>query len=209
MDSHLKPYRCKLESCENARFSSTACLLRHEREAHGMHGHGDKPFMCTYEGCDRAQPGNGFPRHWNLKDHMKRVHNDVAPAQLPTVSGGSPPPSGPSPTQVNKNRKRKKEEPVPTGSRKSSLKSQAQPPILTPAPAQISRAEERQARAAERWLDQQRKLVNVVSGLQHDDPNVAQYIKDAQDLLEALSSGAPAAKKATYVKGEYRRSYTN
>ncbi|KAL8329502.1 hypothetical protein RB597_004984 [Gaeumannomyces tritici] len=209
VDSHLKPYRCKLESCENARFSSTACLLRHEREAHGMHGHGDKPFMCTYEGCDRAQPGNGFPRHWNLKDHMKRVHNDTAPVQIPTSSGGSPPPSGPSPTQVNKNRKRKKEEPASTPSRKSSLKSQAQPPILTPAPTQISKAEERQARAAERWLDQQRRLVDVVSRLEYDDSNVTQQIKDAQVLLDALSSCAPAAKKATYVKGEYRRSYTN
>lgn len=41
-----------------------------------MHGHGDKPFLCKYEGCERGVPGNGFPRHWNLRDHMKRVHND-------------------------------------------------------------------------------------------------------------------------------------
>jgi hypothetical protein len=75
VDSHLKPYRCKVYSCERARFSSTACLLRHEREAHAMHGHGEKPFLCTFEGCERGIPGNGFPRHWNLCDHMKRVHN--------------------------------------------------------------------------------------------------------------------------------------
>src|SRR5690606_17283783 len=36
VDSHLRPYRCKVESCAEARFSSTACLLRHEREAHRM-----------------------------------------------------------------------------------------------------------------------------------------------------------------------------
>ncbi|EEU37566.1 uncharacterized protein NECHADRAFT_87435 [Fusarium vanettenii 77-13-4] len=76
VDSHLKPYRCRVASCEGARFSSTACLLRHEREAHGMHGHGDKPFLCTYAGCQRSVPGNGFPRQWNLKDHLKRVHDD-------------------------------------------------------------------------------------------------------------------------------------
>jgi hypothetical protein len=75
VDSHLKPYRCKALACENARFSSTACLLRHEREAHAMHGHGEKPFLCRFEGCERGTPGNGFPRHWNLCDHMKRVHN--------------------------------------------------------------------------------------------------------------------------------------
>jgi hypothetical protein len=39
VDSHLKPYRCRVHACENSRFSSTACLLRHEREAHAMQGH--------------------------------------------------------------------------------------------------------------------------------------------------------------------------
>ncbi|TQV99881.1 C2H2 finger domain-containing protein [Cordyceps javanica] len=90
VDSHLKPYKCKVPSCEDARFSSTACRLRHEREAHGLHGHGNKPFLCTHEGCERAQEGNGFPRQWNLRDHMKRVHNDVgdvpAPAPAPSVN---------------------------------------------------------------------------------------------------------------------------
>ncbi len=39
-----------------------------------MHTHGYKPFNCEVESCERAVPGNGFPRHWNLGDHMKRVH---------------------------------------------------------------------------------------------------------------------------------------
>lgn len=74
VDSHLKPFVCKVEACGNQNFSSTACLLRHEREAHGMHGHGERPHHCFYEGCERRQPGNGFPRKYNLMDHMKRVH---------------------------------------------------------------------------------------------------------------------------------------
>lgn len=76
LDSHLRPYRCKFTDaeCEEARFSSNACLFRHEREAHGLHNHGVNPFVCKFEDCDRARPGNGFPRRWNLRDHMKRVH---------------------------------------------------------------------------------------------------------------------------------------
>ncbi|SLM36071.1 Zinc finger, C2H2-like [Lasallia pustulata] len=88
LDSHLKPYRCKVHSCSAVPFSSTACLLRHEREAHGMHGHGEKPHQCWYEDCDRSIPGQGFPRRWNLYDHMKRVHNYTGP---PSSNGSSSP----------------------------------------------------------------------------------------------------------------------
>ncbi|KXL51277.1 MAG: hypothetical protein FE78DRAFT_66190 [Acidomyces sp. 'richmondensis'] len=75
IDSHIKPFRCKVEACAKQEFSSTACLLRHEREAHGMHGHGDRPHLCFYRGCERGIAGNGFPRRYNLFDHMKRVHD--------------------------------------------------------------------------------------------------------------------------------------
>lgn len=75
IDSHLKPYRCKQKGCEDLRFSSTACRLRHEREAHGSHGHGDKPYRCIFSDCERSRPDRGFPRQWNRRDHMKRVHD--------------------------------------------------------------------------------------------------------------------------------------
>ncbi|KAK4546899.1 hypothetical protein LTR36_001631 [Oleoguttula mirabilis] len=87
IDSHIKPFRCKMDACAKQEFSSTACLLRHEREAHGMHGHGDRPHLCYYPGCERGIPGNGFPRRYNLFDHMKRVHDHK---EEPTSVTGSP-----------------------------------------------------------------------------------------------------------------------
>ncbi|KAF2725923.1 hypothetical protein K431DRAFT_299645 [Polychaeton citri CBS 116435] len=84
IDSHLKPFRCKFETCAKQEFSSTACLLRHEREAHGMHGHGERPHLCWYTGCERGMSGNGFPRRYNLFDHMKRVHDHK---ETPSTSG--------------------------------------------------------------------------------------------------------------------------
>ena len=90
LDSHLKPYRCKIPACVELQFSSTACLLRHEREAHGMHGHGEKPHLCSFSECDRSVPGNGFPRRWNLFDHMKRVHDYTGPASSSTSNSPTP-----------------------------------------------------------------------------------------------------------------------
>ena len=96
LDSHLKPYRCKISTCSESQFSSTACLLRHEREAHGMHGHGEKPHLCYFSECDRSIAGNGFPRRWNLFDHMKRVHDYTGSSSSSHSGGGSPPSSGSS-----------------------------------------------------------------------------------------------------------------
>ena len=78
-----------------------------------MHGHGEKPFLCTHLGCDRGVPGNGFPRHWNLRDHMRRVHNDSGAAKS-TTSGSTPPPSAPASVVAapTKSKKRKVERPV-------------------------------------------------------------------------------------------------
>jgi hypothetical protein len=90
VDSHLKPFRCNKKSCAGVRFSSTACLLRHEREAHGMHGHGARPHLCMYKDCERAAHGNGFPRRYNLFDHMRRVHQFDGPTDAAPGMPGQP-----------------------------------------------------------------------------------------------------------------------
>ena len=56
-----------------------------------MHGHGAKPFLCKFEGCERAHENHGFPRRWNLLDHMKRVHGYSA--SEPSNKSDSPSPS--------------------------------------------------------------------------------------------------------------------
>ncbi|KAI0552368.1 hypothetical protein F4679DRAFT_87401 [Xylaria curta] len=37
----------------------------------------EETYLCTYKGCERSIPGKGFPRQWNLRDHLRRVHNDA------------------------------------------------------------------------------------------------------------------------------------
>jgi hypothetical protein len=85
--AHLKLNKCKVKGCKEPHFSSRACLLRHEREAHGMHGHGNKPFLCTFQDCERAILGNGFPRSWNREDHEKRVHRQRTGKQANAMVG--------------------------------------------------------------------------------------------------------------------------
>ncbi|KAG5807197.1 hypothetical protein H9Q74_007891 [Fusarium xylarioides] len=60
------------------------------------HANNPKPLLCLYDGCERAVPGNGFPRPWNLRDHMKRVHNhhdsSTSYSSQPGERNPSPPP---------------------------------------------------------------------------------------------------------------------
>lgn len=111
LDSHLKPYRCRNAECSILKFSSTACLLRHEREAHGLHGHGEKPYLCLFRDCDRSQPTQGFPRQWNLRDHMKRVHNFVGSDN--SEHGYPSPPASPNREEESEGLSRKKRSPEP------------------------------------------------------------------------------------------------
>ena len=179
VDSHLKPYRCKHLVCENLHFSSTACLLRHEREAHAMHGHGNKPFLCTYEGCERGVPGNGFPRHWNLRDHMKRVHND--PGQPKSNASGSPSPSAPV---KSKKRKAGPERPDTPFVDKAS-KRVATPPVT-------NRQHPQEPTLIERYNQSKQDLLETISQL-HDPKNA-----DNMTLLHTANTHIQVLAKVTH-----------
>ena len=124
LDSHLKPYYCGREpGCKDQSFSSNACLFRHEREAHGLHGHGVNPYLCPVPTCERAKEDGGFPRSWNLKDHVKRVHGELYPRWYRETSDSSS--SSNSSTQGRSGRKRRGSSPAESAPMKRQSSSQA------------------------------------------------------------------------------------
>ncbi|KAI6715141.1 hypothetical protein JHW43_002378 [Diplocarpon mali] len=193
VDSHLKPYKCKMLPCKDLQFSSTACLLRHEREAHAMHGHGDKPFACTYEGCERGVPGNGFPRHWNLRDHMKRVHNDPGQAQTKSNASASPPPSGSS-----KSKKRKAGDNSELSSLDKTPKRIATPPVVKPEPQEPS--------LIDRYQEKHHMLQGLVSQLY--DPTKADnmaLLRNAWDCLKVMGQTSHRINAAPAMEGNLKQ----
>ena len=128
VDSHIKPYRCSYPSCSEQRFSSTACRLRHEREAHGLHGHGAKPYVCLFAQCERSAEGNGFPRRWNLFDHMRRVHEYVPDGS--SIGPNSPVAGSNSTLGSQHNRRRKLS--TSQGAKKNRVRSKARQKSASP-----------------------------------------------------------------------------
>ncbi|KAH7037715.1 uncharacterized protein B0I36DRAFT_70039 [Microdochium trichocladiopsis] len=202
VDSHLKPYRCKITSCENARFSSTACLLRHEREAHAMHGHGDKPYLCTYEGCDRAVPGNGFPRNWNLKDHMRRVHNDNGSSM--SIPSGSPV-SSQAASQAHKESKSRKRKSKDVSEAVSSSRRQSS------RSAEVAAARAAEQAMVEEWHQHRKALDAYLTDYSSPDAfDIYGTFSDAQSHMTAMGKITQQlhSKKARASMDAYtRRSY--
>ncbi|KAK8056008.1 C2H2 transcription factor, partial [Apiospora rasikravindrae] len=198
VDSHLKPYRCKVDSCENARFSSTACLLRHEREAHAMHGHGDKPYLCTYEGCDRAVPGCGFPRNWNLRDHMRRVHNDngqsLSSGAPSSVSGRG------STSHSTKGRKRKSKD-------STELSSHGRKPVSKTSAADDAAAAARAAEQPliEQWYEHRSALQEYLQ--RYDNPVAFELLDQTGEAGEHFSSMEKISRKLKKSRESHRRAY--
>lgn len=73
LDSHLKPYRCNFGECVDTQFSSTGCLLRHEREVHKLHDYGPKAYLV--DDWSRNEPSKETATPCYLK---RSAHQDVA-----------------------------------------------------------------------------------------------------------------------------------
>lgn len=137
-----------------------------------MHGHGTKPYPCTYTGCDRAQPGNGFPRKWNLHDHMHRVHNAAPP---PEDDGGK---------DSGKARKRKTDLHAKNTSGRKSPKSRKSSPKAEPQVIKVDPT----VKLREDWFALQAGLPTVFPGLDNPaDPMVMSYINRARGDLETMA----------------------
>ncbi|KAJ9233995.1 hypothetical protein DTO207G8_4110 [Paecilomyces variotii] len=202
LDSHLKPYRCKVPACMDAQlqFSSNACLFRHEREAHGLHGHGDNPHLCLFEGCDRSVPGYGFPRRWNLFDHMKRVH-DYTSSERP-----SSPETAPGVLNAKKKdtvRKRKVTGPTAaqTMKRTRSTHSQANPLKAAHATAHLG---QRLQNAERNYYNCRSRLLEEISNITPQDPAIHEKVNAS--LQELITLGLnyrhiEASQAATQMNG--------
>lgn len=144
-----------------------------------MHGHGDKPYLCTYEGCDRAVAGNGFPRNWNLRDHMRRVHSDNG-SSLSTRSG--PPSPGANGHKEAKSRKRKSD---PIAKSSSGRKSPKSGPIVD---VDIPSREDISLKLRNEWTECQTGLSSYLNSFpQADDPTVLDHIHAIQQRLDAMA----------------------
>jgi hypothetical protein len=159
-----------------------------------MHGHGDKPYLCTHEGCERGVPGNGFPRHWNLRDHMKRVHNDQGPAK--SNASGSPPPSNGISNGNTRNKKRKTD--TTDASTEKNLKRVATPPI----------AAAQEPSLIERYHQSEQKLLETVKQLHNPkNPKNMALLRNASDCLKVMAqmtqrvNAAPAIGRSFSSQG--------
>jgi hypothetical protein len=201
LDSHLKPYRCKVSTCMDAQlqFSSNACLFRHEREAHGLHGHGDNPYLCLFEGCDRSIQGYGFPRRWNLYDHMKRVHEYNASEQ-PSSSETSPI-SAQGSKKKDSGRKRKVTVGAQTMKRTRSTSSQSSP--LKAAQASVHHGQRLQS-AERNYFNCRSRLLEELSKITPQDS--AMHEKVNASIQELITLGIhyrriEAGQAATQISG--------
>jgi hypothetical protein len=139
-----------------------------------MHGHGEKPFLCTFEGCERGVPGNGFPRHWNLCDHMKRVHN-----RSPS------PPQGTSKAPRGKN-KRKNSSSETSSSKKSPTTTSAT--IDKPRGARSSSLSEKLQHGHQKLLSELQAMQDLTDPevTQQKLKKVAQTVSELQGMANAL-----------------------
>ena len=156
-----------------------------------MHGHGNKPHLCHFPDCERAAEDNGFPRRWNLFDHMKRVHDydHSNKSNSPSPSSSSPPPPQDAP------RKRRTPSPTQEGAKKRTRISlpqttQTSTVVSTAVQAQQQPVTQAYARLS---LEQMRselvaKMEARLRKMDHTNPSALEQHKKDLAQLQAIDS---------------------
>lgn len=145
--------------------------------------------------------GNGFPRQWNLRDHMKRVHNDHG-------CGGGSPPSVSAGAVLKGNRKRKTEavaEQKPKQKQQQQQQQQTQHQQLQNASRKavlrgVPPAKPKPLPSKpllEVWLDQRREVECMIRGLHK--PDDARSLKQIDDVQKRLTQMAKLTKELNPV----------
>lgn len=161
-----------------------------------MHGHGDKPYLCTYEGCDRAVPGCGFPRNWNLRDHMRRVHNDNGTSlNIPTGAHSS---SRGLSSASAKGRKRKSKDSETSAGRKSSSK----PSAAEEAAAATAKME---APLIDQWWQHRNELQAYLQ--RFDNPVNFEVLEQSGEASEHFAAMEKITRKLKKSREPHRRSH--
>lgn len=124
--------------------------------------------------CNRAVPGRGFPRQYNLKDHIKRVHT----ASKRKYDGTSPTPIT---AQAGKNRRRRLE--APKQPSPESCVTMAKP-LHAEESSQFSFQ-----MLAEQWIGHRRSAEQAMRDLgQPEDSRSIEQIAEAQRRLSLMAS---------------------
>jgi hypothetical protein len=115
-----------------------------------MHGHGSRPHLCHFTDCERSVPGNGFPRRYNLFDHMKRVHDFTGPTTEP---------SPPAPNQAPANRK------SISRKRKSTADESVEKRQKVAKPTAHQQLEQKRGRLQADFLSKKQNIINILTNL--------------------------------------------
>lgn len=153
-----------------------------------MHGHGEKPYLCTFEGCDRAAAGNGFPRHWNMRDHMRRVHG---------IEQATPPAGDVQPSRGGRKRKAETQEPVP--SKKIATISGVVPVKVDVETRDDSSKSHKEIRAAHDKLEATVKSLSEHLG-DPSQPDFYKRLQTAGKCLQVLFEASKAIKNVPVKK---------
>lgn len=158
-----------------------------------MHGHGEKPHLCSFQDCDRSVPGNGFPRRWNLFDHMKRVHDYTGPGS--SNSSSSPTPSTASSfhgTATLAVRKRRPSSPVQTDLPKRTRSTTGTKPATGKATMKATKAPVPPSSQGKRhsmqkmWYEQQAAIKARLEKLDPNDAPASEQINADFAVLQTI-----------------------